>query len=166
MLTSNFIIYHRSFSNFQYFDSKGMFISLVYSIPLLLNTVIIVVGFTAYSQACHIKCVTILCVSHRKHLFMCLCYTLTDGVGVQDLFHHDWAEDTPAQAKGPQSEQREDWLSADIISVHGLYWEELGIHVFPILILNLGAGVQIPSDECLKDCWTMSVRTGMTVERC
>lgn len=32
----------RSFSNFQYFDSKGMFISLVYSIPLLLNAVIIV----------------------------------------------------------------------------------------------------------------------------
>ncbi|XP_029902385.1 transmembrane protein 18 [Myripristis murdjan] len=32
----------RSFSNFQYFDSKGMFISLVYSIPLLFNTVIIV----------------------------------------------------------------------------------------------------------------------------
>ncbi|KAG7509438.1 hypothetical protein JOB18_044334 [Solea senegalensis] len=32
----------RSFSNFQYFDSKGMFISLVFSIPLLLNTVIIV----------------------------------------------------------------------------------------------------------------------------
>ncbi|TWW68862.1 transmembrane protein 18 [Takifugu flavidus] len=32
----------RAFSNFQYFDSKGMFISLVYSIPLLLNTIIIV----------------------------------------------------------------------------------------------------------------------------
>uniref|UniRef100_A0A3B5ACU2 Transmembrane protein 18 n=1 Tax=Stegastes partitus TaxID=144197 RepID=A0A3B5ACU2_9TELE len=32
----------RSFSNFQYFDSKGMFISLVFSIPLLLNAVIIV----------------------------------------------------------------------------------------------------------------------------
>ncbi|KAI7794563.1 transmembrane protein 18 [Triplophysa rosa] len=32
----------RFFSRFQYFDSKGMFISLVYSIPLLLNTVIIV----------------------------------------------------------------------------------------------------------------------------
>lgn len=32
----------RSFSKFQYFDSKGMFISLVYSIPLLLNTIIIV----------------------------------------------------------------------------------------------------------------------------
>ncbi|KAK5622229.1 Transmembrane protein 18 [Crenichthys baileyi] len=32
----------RLFSNFQYFDSKGMFISLVYSIPLLLNAVIIV----------------------------------------------------------------------------------------------------------------------------
>ncbi|CAJ1078417.1 transmembrane protein 18 [Xyrichtys novacula] len=33
----------RSFSEFQYFDSKGMFLSLVYSIPLLLNMVIIVV---------------------------------------------------------------------------------------------------------------------------
>ncbi|XP_026196550.1 transmembrane protein 18 [Anabas testudineus] len=32
----------RSFSKFQYFDSKGMFISLIFSIPLLLNTVIIV----------------------------------------------------------------------------------------------------------------------------
>ncbi|XP_077074244.1 transmembrane protein 18 [Siphateles boraxobius] len=32
----------RSFSKFQYFDSKGMFISLVYSVPLLLNTVLIV----------------------------------------------------------------------------------------------------------------------------
>ncbi|XP_013867015.1 transmembrane protein 18 [Austrofundulus limnaeus] len=32
----------RSFSEFQYFDSKGMFISLVYSIPLLLNAVVIV----------------------------------------------------------------------------------------------------------------------------
>uniref|UniRef100_A0A3B5Q9T5 Transmembrane protein 18 n=1 Tax=Xiphophorus maculatus TaxID=8083 RepID=A0A3B5Q9T5_XIPMA len=46
----------RSFSNFQYFDSKGMFISLVYSIPLLLNAVIIVVSFQVYSpSACHIK---------------------------------------------------------------------------------------------------------------
>ncbi|XP_005914597.1 transmembrane protein 18 isoform X2 [Haplochromis burtoni] len=33
----------RFFSNFQYFDSKGMFISLVFSIPLLLNAVIIMV---------------------------------------------------------------------------------------------------------------------------
>ncbi|XP_008311196.1 transmembrane protein 18 [Cynoglossus semilaevis] len=32
----------RAFSNFQYFDSKGMFISLVYSIPLLPNAVVIV----------------------------------------------------------------------------------------------------------------------------
>uniref|UniRef100_A0A8C6SVG8 Transmembrane protein 18 n=1 Tax=Neogobius melanostomus TaxID=47308 RepID=A0A8C6SVG8_9GOBI len=32
----------KSFSNFQYFDSKGMFISLVFSIPVLMNTVIIV----------------------------------------------------------------------------------------------------------------------------
>ncbi|NP_001290666.1 transmembrane protein 18 [Esox lucius] len=32
----------RVFSRFQYFDSNGMFISLVYSVPLLLNTIIIV----------------------------------------------------------------------------------------------------------------------------
>uniref|UniRef100_A0A1A8JT19 Transmembrane protein 18 n=1 Tax=Nothobranchius kuhntae TaxID=321403 RepID=A0A1A8JT19_NOTKU len=32
----------KAFSNFQYFDSKGMFISLVYSVPLLLNAIIIV----------------------------------------------------------------------------------------------------------------------------
>lgn len=31
-----------------------------------------------------------------------------DGVGVQDHFHYDGAEDSPAQAKGPQREEREE----------------------------------------------------------
>lgn len=65
----------RSFSNFQYFDSKGMFISLVFSIPLLLNTVIIVVGFIAHSTPCLIKWrhVVICCGYHREKLFACVC---------------------------------------------------------------------------------------------
>ncbi|TSP79432.1 Transmembrane protein 18 [Bagarius yarrelli] len=37
----------RSFTRFQYFDSKGMFISLVYSLPLLFNTLIIVMGLNS-----------------------------------------------------------------------------------------------------------------------
>lgn len=52
-----------------------------------------------------------------------------DGVGVQDHFHYDGAEDSPAQAKGPQREEREEWLIPLFMSKNGLHWEELGIRV-------------------------------------
>lgn len=56
-----------------------------------------------------------------------VCYIITDGVGVQDLLHYDWAEDPPVEEKGPQGEEtvRVTTLSF-LLSVNGLHWEELG----------------------------------------
>lgn len=112
------IVFGRSFSNFQYFDSKGMFISLVYSIPLLLNTVIIVVRFPIVTSTKMLK----------HHLTPdsseCLCCTLADGVGIPDLFHYDWVEDTSAQAKITHREAREERLIPLLMSNKGFIWRK------------------------------------------
>lgn len=47
-----------------------------------------------------------------------------DGVGTQDLFHHDWTKDASAEEKGPQREEREDWLISLLMSIHGPHLEE------------------------------------------
>ncbi|XP_033846629.1 transmembrane protein 18 [Periophthalmus magnuspinnatus] len=58
----------RSFSNFQYFDSKGMFISLVFSIPLLMNTVIIVMVwvYRTFSTMTELKTLQLKKKMHRQ----------------------------------------------------------------------------------------------------
>lgn len=86
-----------------------------------------------------------------QHLFMWIfvCYVTTGGVGVQDLFHHDWTEDTPAEAKGSQGEEREEWLIPMSMFINGLCWEELRIS--HLLILSFGARRQSPSCDCKKD---------------
>lgn len=118
----------RSFSNFQYFDSKGMFISFVYSIPLLLNTVIIVVSVCICQHPTHIMWNI---KSAAQNLFSRepLSCTLTGSVAVQDLFHYGWAQDTSSKAKSTHTEEREEQLIPLLTSKKGLHLEELGICV-------------------------------------
>lgn len=118
----------RSFSNFQYFDSKGMFISFVYSIPLLLNTVIIVVSVVICQHPTHIMWNI---KSAAQNLFSRepLSCTLTGSVAVQDLFHYGWAQDTSSKAKSTHTEEREEQLIPLLTSKKGLHLEELGICV-------------------------------------
>lgn len=40
------------FSRQQYFDSKGLFISIVFSMPILLNCMLMVVGMSSLSSCC------------------------------------------------------------------------------------------------------------------
>ena len=62
----------------------------------------------------------ITCQKHSSPTYVNVCCTSTDGVGVQDLFNHDWAEDTSAQAEGVQREEREEWLIPLLMSKNGL----------------------------------------------
>lgn len=69
---------------------------------------------------------------------------LTDGVGVQDLFHHGWTQDTSAEEKGPSREERKEWLIPRFMSIHGARLEELRISY--LLILTFGKEKQISCD--------------------
>lgn len=146
----SFTVSCRSFSNFQYFDSKGMFISLVFSIPLLLNAVIIVVCLPLV-----LGIYDFFFLKKKKNQTLPLQYTLTDGVGVQDLFHYDWAEDPSAEEKGPQREEREEWLIRLCMSINGLHLEEFGHS--DLLIPNFGNGKSVPSYDLKRIFSLMSV---------
>lgn len=59
----------RSFSSHQYFDSQGMFISLVFSTPLLVNCIIMVVsGKWSCSHACSMNQYTLYETRTTEHV--------------------------------------------------------------------------------------------------
>lgn len=79
----------------------------------------------------------------------------TGSVGVQDLFHYDWTEDTPAEAKGLQRKETEEWLIPLFMFINEPYWEERTVSA--LVILNFGAWRQTLKRICqCQDCMPVS----------
>lgn len=149
---SLFFFFCRSFSNFQYFDSTGMFISLVYSIPLLLNTIIIVVSFLLFililPQQINDETTT-------QHLFVCVVHW--QMVWVHRTFSTMTELKTLQLKRKARREKREknDW-SLLLCPKMGF----IGRNKNPCLWNANPDFWQIPSCDRTKDCSLMSVRTG------
>lgn len=89
----------------------GMFISLVFSIPLLFNAMIIVVSLNRCLKMLTYWSVYFFFFFQSKQQLIHLCLLLTDGVGVPDIFYHDWTENSSAEEKGPATEKTEGRLN-------------------------------------------------------
>jgi len=68
-------IFYRFFSRQQYFDNQGMFISLVFSVPILLNCMIMVVSVNVIN-----------CIAAEKNICIISCLCVFKFLDFHDIY--------------------------------------------------------------------------------
>lgn len=94
-----------------------------------------------------------------------------DGVGVQDLFHDDWTEDTSTEEESSHSKEREKWLTASSLDLECLIGQilscdsgrcslgvELIIDILLFFVLTAGMVVlTVLHSEDQKTCHSVNI---------